>query len=285
MTRVGLDIGGSSIKAVAVHPDGTEQRFQSARYRRPQRNRLIQELKCISQGLEIGGGRIESVGLCLPGIRSDDDSRVVRSVNVPGLVGLGLDEVVGCVLKNDVRRFVVGDALAAARDARHRLHLTGRVAGISIGTGVGLAVVDDGGQIVHTDGGAGHLGQVDVRQPGDVPIGPDGGRGGLEAYIGSVTLHERFGPGDRAVLDGLASDPIPMRALAQAMRMVHAMYRPRTIVLLGGLGIRLGRFDLWELVNRDLTSVADPAWNLVFGQDDFHAARGAVHPCSPPAVE
>ncbi|HED54958.1 MAG TPA: ROK family protein [Phycisphaerales bacterium] len=275
MTRVGLDIGGSSIKAVAIEPGGEVRCWQSRRYVQPDRSRLVDALRRVSEALEIQGAEVISAGICLPGIRSEDGRRIIRSVNVPGIEGMDIQEMVEVVTPGICGQ-VIGDALAAAHDARHRLRLAGRVAAISIGTGVGMAVLDDAEPIGHTDGGAGHLGQVDVRQPGDVPIGPDGGRGSLEAYIGSEALRKRFGDDDAAVLDGLDQDPIPLQALAQAIHMVHAMYRPATVVLLGGLGFRLARFDLYTTVNRDLTSLAIPSWRLVYGLDDFHAARGAA---------
>jgi len=59
----------------------------------------------------------------------------------------------------------------------------------------------------------------------------------------------------------------PWQALARAIRIVHAVYRPQSIVLLGGLGSRLEqRFpDLKSAVLASLTSVAQDGWTLTSG--------------------
>ena len=99
----------------------------------------------------------------------------------------------------------------------------------------------------------------------------DGGAGSLEAYIGGRTLAGR----DPATLS--IDDP-PIKALVRALRICHALYRPNEIALLGGVGIRLPHLErpLYERISKRLTKLARGDWRLGFGEDDFHAARGAA---------
>ena len=58
------------------------------------------------------------------------------------------------------------------------------------------------------------------------PIGPDGGAGSLEAYIGVPALMRQYGSMD-AFFGRLQIMDAPMQALARAIRICHAIYRPQ----------------------------------------------------------
>jgi predicted NBD/HSP70 family sugar kinase len=276
MAWLGLDIGGTRVKAV-LWSDGSQRAAGSSRtYNRPDSVILIRSLSAAVQAVRDSEIQIEGVGFCIPGVRSDDGSSIVYAANVPGLEGIFFADLLNQVGLVDVPYLTISDAMAASHDAREALSLHGRVAYLSIGAGVGLAVVEDGKPIEHTDGGAGHVGQLDVSLNDNPPIGPDGGRGCLEGYIGAAALRTRFGDNDQAILEGLQSDCEPLIALARAIRIVHVMYRPDSIVLLGGLGHRLQVTDIDKLVNHQLSSLAKPGTDIRFGIDDYHAARGAA---------
>src|SRR5690606_33557717 len=91
-------------------------------------------------------------------------------------------------------------------------------------------------------------------------------------------LLARYGPDVAAAIERWGPDELPLRALARAIRICHAIYRPQHVVLAGGLGIRLGRHlpALREPVERDLARVARPGRTLATGDSDFHAATGAA---------
>ena len=69
-----------------------------------------------------------------------------------------------------------------------------------------------------------------------------------------------------------------MQALVRAVRIAHALYRPKHVCLAGGIGIRLGRLvpALKAAVAHQLTYIARPDWTLAVGDSDFHAARGVA---------
>lgn len=238
------------------------------------------------------------VGVCVPGVYDADRACVVASVNVPGLVGVPLADVLGL---EGMRARVVSDAYAGAFDVwaggcrgdgrvHERSRWRGRLIGLAMGTGVGMAVVDDGVQLCVTGGArgaggvwgsSGHIGQVDVTLDecdASTPVGADGGRGSLEAYVGARALRARYGEDAERRLECLGKADAPLRALARAIRIVHAIYKPRHVVLLGGVGIRLkGSLGaLRELVDDGLTSVAQKEWTLDVGEHEYHAASGAA---------
>lgn len=269
---LGIDIGGTGVKVAARAGDRWKLGV-SDRYAKPDRATLLAAIRQSIGRAELDAP-VDRVGLCVPGIASDDGTRIDIAVNVPGLVGWAFADLAGDALGRPAEVVRTNDAAAATTDWVRTHGETGRVAGIVIGTGVGLSVVEAGSAVAWTDGAAGHLGQVDVTvgDPASAPIGPDGGRGGLEAYVGARAVAGAGGL-DRAFADGSPA----LLALARAARVCHAIYRPDVIVLLGGIGIRLaGNEDLDREIRRDLTSIARPGWRLAFGSDDFHAARGAA---------
>ncbi|MGE3107474.1 MAG: ROK family protein [Phycisphaerales bacterium] len=286
MQRLGIDIGGTSIKASLIAGDAETWHGRSLRYARPGRDALADTLARVLRPVLAQGGSIEYVGLCAPGVLAPDASSIAMSINVPGLVGTRFDELLGAA-GIDVGALqappkVVTDAFAAATDASRVLNLAGRVLALSIGTGVGACVLDAGVPLIVSGQGPGHFGQIDVSLAAGslagVPIGPDGGRGTLEGYIGVPALRSRYGDDIESALASLTPDAVPCRALVRALRIAHALYRPQHVVLLGGVGIRLAHIaeGLRAAVSHELTSVARPDWTLRCGTTDLHAARGAA---------
>lgn len=280
LTWLGIDIGGTRIKAALM--DGITQVScaTSQTYRRPDSAHLIECLCDVTSKLGVSGDAIAGVGLCMPGVRSPCSTYIEYAANVPGLMGIRFDVLLKSVGLEELPFVTTSDAAAASLDAIDQFKLTGRVVVLSIGAGVGMSVLNDGEPVTHTDGGAGHIGQIDVSLGLDAPVGPDGGRGSLEGYIGASALQERFGDAIQEPAMAFAQDPTPLFALSRAIRIIHAMYRPNAIALVGGLGCRLRDTQLAEMVQDRLSSLARPDAKFVYGLDDFHAARGAAKAAS-----
>jgi glucokinase len=280
MDGIGIDIGGTSVKLAAVGRDGrVAWTARSSTYSGPDAEGLAAAIR------EAAGGRIEpgaigraAVGLCVPGLMNDEKTVVRQSVNVPGLNGVRLDELVAAALAGRPATVAVAtDAYATAYDLYETLRPPGRILSLAIGTGVGASVLDDG-RPLHVDGESpGHFGQLDVSIAGHPVVGPDGGAGSLEGYISSAALVTRYGPGDAWVTRLQPDDP-PLRALARALRIGHALYRPNHVFLAGGIGIRLMPFvdDLRRMVREHLTGISRPEATLAAAHSDFHAAQGAA---------
>lgn len=276
MTSLGVDIGGSSVKAALLRGGVVVATAQSERYSRPSFAELGEAVKSAIVGLGAVSG-VERVGLCAPGIVDPETGNVVAAVNVPGLVGHSPQDLLGAFKEGTVR--VLTDAHAAAFDVWSSRPREGRMVALSLGTGVGACVLDDGQALVVTGRSPGHIGQMDVSFEGeDVPVGPDGGRGSLEAYVGLPALERRFGPHVAGAVEQLTADSVVLRAVARAIRIVHAIYRPDSIVLVGGVGIALKPVlgTLRAMVEKDLTRLARSGWTLECGQSPFHAAIGAA---------
>jgi glucokinase len=289
MHAIGIDIGGSSVKGAAIDADGEEAGLaRSASYDDALANEgdmkaaVRESVRDVLSALGEPGGC--HVGVCAPGAMRS--GVVAQSVNLPELVGLDIAGMIDELIPSARSLWLLSDAYAGAFDLFQRRAATGddtgRLAAISIGTGVGLSVLDHGAPLDIGGGTSGRVGQIDVSLDREAPIGPDGGKGSLEAYIGAGALRRRLG---RDALDdpdrlakALDADDAPLRALARAVRILHAIYRPQQIVLIGGVGIMLAPHlaQLDALVRDGLTSVAAPDWRLETGVTLHHAALGAA---------
>ncbi|MGE5608414.1 MAG: ROK family protein [Bacillota bacterium] len=276
MSYLGIDIGGSSVKMAAVEEGQVLWTGQSERYERPDTQELARALR------EAAGGRAtraEGVGLCVPGLLDESRQAVALSVNVPGLNGVNLSVLIGMALGEGLGRVrVVSDAIATGYDLWYQRQLEGRLLVLALGTGIGAAVLNEG-EPLYVDGESpGHIGQMDVSIEGDPVIGPDGGAGSLEGYLGTAALMARYGKDVGSIVKGFRGDEVPMRALARAIRIAHAIYRPAHVALAGGIGIRLGHVlpTLRQVIETNLTSVARAGWTLTVGDSDHHAAMGAA---------
>ena len=278
MTSLGIDVGGSSVKLALVHDDGrTLWQTQSRTYAHPTREQLAAVIRdAIAGRFEAGG----TVGICVPGTRDRANRTVMQSVNLPALNGLKLDELVSeSVGSRPSRIEIMTDANATGVDVYLTNRLTGRLCSIALGTGIGAAVIDEGGVPLFVDGESpGHIGQVDVSIEGEPVIGPDGGAGSLEGYLGAPAIMKRYGPDMAKNLENFGPNDPPMKALARAIRICHAMYCPHHVALTGGIGIRMTHLlpTIRQMVEKDLTRIAQPGWTLMCGTDEFHAAKGAA---------
>lgn len=269
MIALGVDIGGTSVKLAALDGDGAAKWTGRAAHA----GDVLRAVKSVTPS----DLRADAIGLCVPGLL-DDDGRAVRlSVNVPALNGMPLSRIAAAACGEGKPLHVASDATAAAFDLYTARGLQGRLFLLAIGTGVGAAVLDDGTPL-HVDGDSpGHFGQLDVSLEGPAVVGPDGGAGGLEGYVSGPALERLYGS-PHAWLSRMQGKDLPVRALARAIRIAHAIYLPHHVVLAGGIGIRLGPVlpGLRALIEDRLTRIARPGWTLAVGDDDFHAARGAA---------
>ncbi len=302
MGSLGIDIGGSSVKVSIRDKSGRWFDGQSNRYIEPTRESLSHAIR---EGIEcaIGQNQLDerswdSIGMCLPGRVSGDGTSIELSLNLPCLNGWKFDEMLeGAIGRGSAQVCVYGDVRAAGYDwvLNHQIEMAEqqldvrkqRAAIIAIGTGVGLQVFDGVEPIGIGDRGIGHLGMVDIGRNGDQDVvARDGALNTLESYLGAHMIQSRFPdvqwdqiPG---LIEGLGFDDPIMIALVRMIRMVHAIYSPDQIVLMGGVGLALrARSDEIDRVVRDrLTSLAVDGWELRFGDSLFHASRGAAERAS-----
>jgi predicted NBD/HSP70 family sugar kinase len=277
-TALGIDVGGTSIKLALLRGGRAVRTGRSRTYDRPSFDTLAATVRDALDALPLDAPA-DAVGLCAPGLRDPATGIVTAAVNLPGLVGRTHADLLAAAGHALPPPALATDAHAAAHDWWTLHPAPGRLLAISLGTGVGACVLDDGVPLIVSGAGPGHLGQIDVGLlGGDRPTGPDGSAGSLEAYLGLPALRARFGDDLPAALPTLDPRTPPLRALVQALRISHALYRPDRIVLLGGVGLALAQkaTDLCAAVADGLTGLARPGWTLAVGDDPFHAARGAA---------
>ncbi len=282
MISLGIDIGGSSVKAAALRDGDLLWTGKSALYDRPRFDQLAAAVADASTDLTES---VDAIGLCIPGLLDENRERVLASANLPSLENQLFADLLGNRLGfSDLRAVVVNDANAAAHDLFCTTRPRGRLLVIAIGTGVGAAVLDEGRPLRVDGDSPGHIGQIDISLEGEDRIAPDGGRGGLEAYLRATALRCEYGEDPASKIR--AGHPA-FRALARTIRICHALYRPHHIILAGGVGIRLARLlpELREAIERDLTRLARPGWTLSTGNSDFHSAIGAARLAAKAANE
>jgi predicted NBD/HSP70 family sugar kinase len=274
MISLGIDVGGSSVKLAATANGQVLWTGHSESYSRATKDQLISAIQRTAAGRT---KNISTVGICVPG-RLDRARRMITlSVNLPSLNGLRLDDLVGDAIGDVGHVELLNDSTSSAFDIYASHNLSGRLVSITLGTGVGASVLDEGVPLMIEGDSPGHIGQLDVSIHGEDVIGPDGGFGSLEGYIGAPALVARYGNDMAKTLANLTEKDAPVKALARAIRIFHAIYRPQHVYFTGGIGIRMRHLVpvIRKMVNTNLTSVADPEWTIGTGDDDFHAAKGA----------
>jgi len=251
--RIGVDLGGTKIEALALAADGSE--LVRRRVATPQGDYAgtVQRTAhlVLSIETEIGGGE-SSVGVGIPGTLSRA-SGVVKNANSTWLNGRPLDRDLGAALarpvrvQNDANCFAVSEATdGAARGAAI-------VFGVILGTGVGGGLVIDGRVVDGPMGVTGEWGHNPLSRPeADERPGPAcycGRRGCLETFLSGPGMAARFveagGPSGTALEIAEAARGGDARAAAYLERYADRLARglasvinvldPDVIVLGGGL--------------------------------------------------
>lgn len=201
--RIGIDLGGTSVKAALCEEDGTLLAKQSTPTRTGDAPGLCADMKLLALALcgerGISPDRITSIGIGVPGSFDKQTCTLKFGTN------LGMNNVCfadafrpefACAvqLDNDANCAALGEATAgAARSARNMLMVT-------LGTGVGGGIIIDGKLYTGCNGIAGELGHIVIRQNGE-PCNC-GRKGCLEAYA-SAAAFVKFA--ERALADGRES--------------------------------------------------------------------------------
>ncbi len=279
MLSLGIDIGGTTVKLALLDAGRAVAVRQSADgYASPTPEMLAAEIRSVAGGLPTP----QRVGVCLPGLFDPVSRSLTASINLPRLVGANLDGILAGAGKDWPRAHVVPDAMAAAIDYQQAHQIRSRLLAVSLGTGVGACVLDDGVPLrvspPETGFSSGHLGQIDVSESEGAPRSPDGSRGTVEAYLGSEAIRTRLKVREGSSLPPLDAEDPAVRALVRVLRISHAIYRPDVVALLGGVSFAITHLSasLHDRVSDGLTSLARPGWRLAFADDTLHAARGAA---------
>ncbi len=252
--RIGVDLGGTKIEALALANDGAE--LSRRRIATPQGDyrATLDATVALVRALESETGQTGSVGIGIPGVISPA-SGLVKNANSTCLIGKPLDRDLEVELGRPVR--IANDAncfaLSEAVDGAGAVART--VFGVILGTGVGGGLVVDRRPLLGRNAIAGEWGHTPLPWPrDDERPGPKcycGKRGCVETFLSGPGLlqdHRGRGTGapfDRVELlttaaqagdaDAEASLARYEERLARALSLVINIFDPETIVLGGGL--------------------------------------------------
>ncbi len=192
---IGIDLGGSSVKGVAVTPEGETLGQGSTDFDVAEPMEWAEAVKALVDRLQRRRRKTSTarVGLAAPGVAAADGRSIVHMPGrLEGLVGLDWSRFLQNVdpeirqpvpVLNDAHAALLGELwLGAAKGFQNVILLT-------LGTGVGGAAMVDGQLLRGHTGKAGHLGHTCL----DIDGAPDisGLPGSLEDGIGNATVAER----------------------------------------------------------------------------------------------
>jgi len=247
--RIGIDLGGTKIEAIALRSDGTEvfrRRVDSPRGIYADTLRAIADLVAAA---DAATGERGTVGIGIPGTISPATGRI-KNANSTWLNGepllddlqRRLDRPVR--LANDANCFALSEATDGAAAG------AGVVFGVIVGTGTGGGIVVGGRPIVGINAVAGEWGHNGLPWPDESEWpGPScycGLRGCIETFLSGRGLqgaygddapaaHEIAGAAARGDARASAALAIYVRRLAKSLASVINTLDPDVIVLGGGL--------------------------------------------------
>ncbi len=240
---IGIDLGGSSIKGVAVTLDGGLLRQTRVDFDPQAGRQWAASVVEMVTGLQEEFGHAAHIGLSAPGLAAADEASIACLPNrLAGLEGLVWSELLQTSFKvpvlNDAHAALLGEIwMGAARGLLNVLLIT-------LGTGVGGAAMVDGRLLRGHSGKAGHLGHICL----DVDGAPDicGTPGSLEWHIGNCTILERsagrFQSTHELIQSHLRGDPDAtaiwlrsVKALACAIGSFTNLFDPEVVVVGGGI--------------------------------------------------
>lgn len=250
--RIGIDLGGTKIEAIALHQDGRILTRQRVSTPTSDAGRIVRAIADLVDRIEASLGLTGTVGIGTPGALSPTTG-LLRNSNSICLNGLPFHAMLESALNrpiriaNDANCFALSEAIdGAAAGAK-------TVFGVILGTGVGGGVVIDGRVLMGRNAIAGEWGHNPLPAPDEAERpGPPcycGRRGCIETFLSGPALSrchaDRTGThlSTEAIAEAAGSgDPACRRTLAQyqnrlarALASVINILDPDIIVLGGGL--------------------------------------------------
>lgn len=241
---IGIDLGGSSVKAVAVTPGGKALARCNEAFDPDRPMHFAETIRSLAKRIQAEQGSSPSrIGVSAPGLAARDGRSIAfMPGRLSGLVGLVWGDYLGTSydipVLNDAHGALLGEVWqGAARGCKNVIMLT-------LGTGVGGAAMVDGRLLRGHTGKAGHLGHATVDMNGvpDICSMP----GSLEVAIGNCTIRERSGGRFETTHDLIAAHLADdsdasrvwlrsVRALACAIASFTNVLDPEVAVIGGGI--------------------------------------------------
>jgi glucokinase len=241
---IGVDLGGTNIKVTVVSESGDVLKRTLCETGDDATGSWAETIKLKIEDLENEQGEPAGwIGLCAPGLAASDGLSIANMQGrLKGLQGLNWTDFLqtshSVPVLNDAHAALLGEVWrGAARGYRNVVLLT-------LGTGVGGAILVEGRLYKGHIGRAGHLGHISLNPDGLLDI--VGTPGSLEEMIGNCSLatrsQGRFVLTEQLVAAHLAGDPhateVWLRSvynLAAGLASIINAIDPEVIILGGGI--------------------------------------------------
>lgn len=250
--RIGIDLGGTKIEALALADDGGEVRRQRVSTPRGDYRATLETVRLLVEGIERDFGRAESVGVGHPGATSHATG-LMKNANSTWLNGQPFARDIEVVLARTVHCANDADCFALSEATDGAAAGAGIVFGVIVGTGTGAGIVHQGRLLSGANGIAGEWGHNPMPWPTpDEWPGPPcycGRTGCIETFLSGPGFPRDF-PGSAATpltasdivaraqaRDGVASAWVDRYCdrMARALASVINVVDPHVIVLGGGM--------------------------------------------------
>jgi glucokinase len=217
---IGIDLGGTKIAAAVVTPDGVLHErehvpTEAEAGRDHVTSRLIDVVRSLQQRTSYG---IDAVGIGAPAPLSPSRGIIWEAPNMPGWDRVPLRDLMQAqlslpvALENDARAAGLAEArVGAGRSATSMLYVT-------VGTGIGGALLIDGRLIRGASETAGEIGHMVMNPEG--PLCGCGNYGCLEQYSAGPAIERRAAElirdGATSTLSGIPADRLTGERVAEA---------------------------------------------------------------------
>lgn len=229
LTRVGIDLGGSTLRVGRVRHDQIQSLCEAAV---PAQESALSLLDFLIASIEAQmTDEVTAIGIGVPSVVELDTGIIADAGNIPSWSRMPLRSLlhmhfrVPVTVSNDVNCFVFGEKMfGKARSCRH-------VVGLTLGTGLGAGLIIDNRLHTGANGVAGELGVLPYRH------------GRLEDYCASRFFVEQHGTtGQAAFARACAGDEQALamfgefgRHLAHALTTALLLFDPEMIVIGGSI--------------------------------------------------
>ncbi|KGM35973.1 fructokinase [Inquilinus limosus] len=249
--RIGIDLGGTKIEAIALDDAGTElhrQRIPTPRHYEG----TVQAIRDLVGAVESAVGERGTVGVGMPGVLSPQTG-LVKNANSTWLIGKPFDKDLSAAMGREVRCENDANCLAVSEATDGAAAGKGVVFAVIIGTGTGAGIAVNGRAHRGGNGLGGEWGhnQLPWATPDELP-GPDcycGKQGCLETWISGtgfgkdhirvtgqeISTHEVVKRAEAGDPDSAATVERYISRLTRGLAHVINLLDPDAIVLGGGM--------------------------------------------------
>lgn len=250
--RIGIDLGGTKIEALALARSGDEIFRRRVATPRGSYDGTLRAIADLVSAAETAAGAAGSVGVGIPGAVSPATG-LIKNANSTWLNGRPLHEDLARVLRRPVRLANDANCLALSEASDGAAAGATVVFGVIIGTGTGGGIAIDGRPVTGANAIAGEWGHNPLPWPhaGETPGPPCycGLRGCIETFLSGAGLERAYrecgGPGEKdaraiaaeAAAGGPAGAALDLYVsrLARGLAGIINVLDPDVIVLGGGL--------------------------------------------------